>query len=167
MVDTDPELVAALRSIKSEAAGVRSDLDELRHRQSEDRQQLRFLRTLLVAKFITLVLLVILLLQVFDLIARIDDCTTIGGDCAQNNAASTQLVVLSASYQAEVQRLTTEIQVGERTGNAPDALAVRRQRLNEVSTVLAKIGENLQDIREGRRPRNEIPTELALDPASF
>lgn len=160
-IQPDPELIATLRGIRDEAVGVRVDLDELKTKQIEDRRTLHMLTVLMVAKFITLILLVVLLVQVFSLIHRVNDCIAPSGKCAQRNAATTQLIVLSVSYQTEAQRLTTEIRVGEETGQT-QSLDIRRQRLVEVSTVLQHIGENLQDVAHGRAPRNEIPTELAL-----
>lgn len=158
---SDPDLVAELRGLRIEGGGIRADLDELKKKQGEDRRTLRVLSALMVAKLVTLVLLVVVVFQVVSLIDRIDDCLSADGECAQRNAASIQLVILSASYQTEVQRLTTEIRVGERTGQNAESLRVRRERLAEVSAVLQRIGENLKDVREGRTPRNQIPTELA------
>lgn len=157
----DPELLAALRGIRAEAGGVRHDLEELKAKQNEDRRTLRILSGLMLAKLVTLVILFVLMFQVLSLIDRIDDCISADGECAQRNAAATQLIVLSAGKQAELERLTTEVLVGRATGLSPEGLRVREERLAYVQDVLRKVGENLEDVRDGRQPRHQIPTELA------
>lgn len=162
-IEDDPEVLAVLRGIREEAVGVRTDLDELKVKQTEDRRTLRILSGLMAAKLVTLIVLFFLIFQVLSLVNQVDDCLPPDGKCAERNALSTQLIILSASYQTEVQRLTTEIQVGESTGQT-ESLAIRRQRLSEVSNVLQHIGENLKDVQASRKPRNQIPTELASSP---
>lgn len=94
---------------------------------------------------------------------QLSDCIVPTGKCAQRNAAAGQLYALSVGKRTEVERLLTEIQVGEQTGVSPGAIRIRKERLVYVQDVLRKIGENLQDVQQGRSPRNQIPTELASD----
>lgn len=156
----DPDLIATLRGIHIDAVGMRDDLGKLKVEQSGLRRLLNRVTALGVLNLATMVLTCAVMIQVLSLVHQVDDCLPPDGTCAQRNQATTQLVILSVSYQSEAQRLTTEIRVGEKTGQT-DALAVRKQRLAEVSTVLQQIGQNLKDVQAGRRPRNEIPTELA------
>jgi prefoldin subunit 5 len=158
-LNDDPDLIAELRGIRQEGSRIGSELENVKASQTEVRRILHRVTGLMWAKMVTIALLVVAVSMLTWLFfqerqdrerERLQDAQAL---------VATQLIILSASYQTEVQRLTTEIRVGQQTGQA-QSLEVRQQRLAEVSGVLKQIDENLEDLQAGRAPRNDVPTEL-------
>lgn len=85
-------------------------------------------------------------LQVKESSDQIKDCTTPTGQCAKRAAATTSLFLSSSALRGERERLRTEVPIAEAKGDTQGA-EMRRARLTDLDQQIAKVDQQLADIR--------------------
>jgi hypothetical protein len=131
------------------ASALAVQVKESNERQERDRNVLRILTGLIVFKLITLIVLVFVIIGMNHANAAIKDCTTPAGQCAKRGAASTGLFLSSSALRGERERLHTEVPIAEAKGDTQGA-QMRRARLADLDQQIAKVDQQLADIRSGK-----------------
>jgi hypothetical protein len=124
------DLAEAVDAMTAEANMLRHEVRVIEEKSLQDRKILRVMMGLLIAKLITLALLVLVLVGLSSSTNLVKDCISPKGQCAQRQARQTAVVVLSITHRTEAQRLQSEINVAKAKG---DTVAVdERERLLKV-----------------------------------
>jgi hypothetical protein len=127
-------LSEALQQQVVSASALATQVKESNERLASDRKVTRILTGLIVAKLITLIILVFVIAGMNETNHALNDCITPTGQCAQRSGRQAQAAFLAV----EVVRLQTEIPLAEQKG---DTLAAdyRRKRLADIEAQINAI----------------------------
>lgn len=134
--DQTQRLTDSANSIAAEMASLTEEVKVQNEASKRYRKIIQILAGVLIAKFITLILLSVLLVQTKHSGQAIEDCTTPTGSCAQRAAVQYEV----ARKNIEIDRNQTEIGLAERRGDTV-AIEYRRQVIADAETAIRKILE--------------------------
>lgn len=146
--ETVTQLSKAVAHQAENTTGLSTQVRESNERTEANRKTLKRLSFLMIAKLLTLVLLVVLFANLRDTNDAIRSCTTPEGACAQRNAAVTGQFLRSGEFRAERQRLTTELPIAQQKGDTVRVDALQK-RLDELNASIADADNRIAQIQSG------------------
>jgi hypothetical protein len=123
-----------VRELTQQLPSLTVQVRESNERAARDRKVIRILTGLIVAKLITLIILVFVIGSLNETNSTLKDCIEPSGQCAQRNGRQ----AVAAFLAVEVVRLQTEIPLAEQKGDTV-AVEYRKKRLAEVENQIREI----------------------------
>jgi hypothetical protein len=123
-----------VRELTQQLPSLTVQVRESNERAARDRKVIRILTGLIVAKLVTLIILVFVIAAMNETNDTLKDCIQPSGQCAQRNGRQ----AVAAFLAVEVVRLKTEIPLAEQKGDTV-AAEYRKKRLAEVENQIREI----------------------------
>jgi hypothetical protein len=135
MADVDiNELKRSVDQLTQDLPALTVQIRESNERSARDRKVIRILTALMVAKLVTLIVLIFVITGMNETNDTLKDCIEPTGQCAQRNARQAQAAFLAV----EVVRLQTEIPLAEQKGDTVSA-EYRKKRLADIEAQINAI----------------------------